>query len=133
MFNLFKFFFLLLLISCRVGDPPEKVVENYLSAIEKQNYSRAYKLTDKISQNYVKLEDFKNYWEERFSQTGKPDSHEIYAIKREADTMRVYFRWYYHDGNFEDLVMKLTKTIDQGIYEWRVKFLNYRIIERKKK
>jgi len=128
-----KFLLLLFLISCRVGDPPEKVVENYLKAIESGNYSKAYKLIDKISKNYVSEEDFKNYWEEKFKEWGKPDSHEVYAIKREGDTTRVYFRWFFNNGRFEDLVMKLTKTVDQGVYEWRIKFLNYRIIEKRKK
>ncbi|MEO0144689.1 MAG: hypothetical protein ABIL49_08235 [candidate division WOR-3 bacterium] len=125
---LFLFF-----IACRVGDPPEKVVERYLSALEKGDYKTAYKLIDKISQNYVSEEDFIKYWENKFNEWGKPDSHEVYAIKREADTMRVYFRWYFNSGHFEDLVMRLSRTVDQGVYEWRIKFLNYRIIERKKK
>jgi hypothetical protein len=125
--------FLFFLISCRVGDPPEKVVENYLIAIEKGDYDKAYKLIDKISKNYVSKEDFIKYWEEKFKEWGKPDSHEVYAIKREADTTRVYFRWYFNNGAFEDLVMKLTKTVDQGVYEWRIKFLNYKIVERRKK
>ncbi len=128
-----KFFIFIFLIACRVGDPPEKVVDNYLTAIEKGDYKKAYKLTDKISQNYVSENDFRNYWEEKFKEWGKPDSHEIYAIKRDADTMRAYFRWYFNTGHFEDLVIKLTKTVNQGVYEWRIKFLAYRIIERKKK
>ncbi|MEO0203324.1 MAG: hypothetical protein ABIL37_06370, partial [candidate division WOR-3 bacterium] len=87
----------LILISCRVGDPPEKVVERYFSALEKGDYKKAYKLIDKISQNYVSEEEFINYWENKFKEWGKPDSHDVYAIKREGDTMRVYFRWYFNN------------------------------------
>lgn len=127
------FIVLFSLIGCRVGDPPEKVVESYLSALENGDYKKAYSLIDRISRNYVSEKDFKKYWEKQFSEWGRPDSHEVYAIKREGDTMRVYFRWYFDNGNFEDLVIRLTKNINQGVYEWRIKFYKYRIVEKKKK
>ncbi len=116
--------------SCIKGETPRDVVERYLTALENEQYQEAYKLIDKISQKYVSPEKFEEYWKQRFAKEGVPDSHRIYMVKEVNDTMMADYRWFYPDGKKVDYALKLTKTVDQGVWTWRVKFLKYRKVEK---
>ncbi len=123
-----------ILLSCGIEDTDQyRVVDEYLTAIENEEWEKAYRYIDNISRKHVSLEEFADYWQRKFREWGgSPDSHTIYTIKRIKDTTIVDMRWYLDNGEVVDLVMKLLKNLEEGVYVWRVKFLKWKKVERRK-
>lgn len=112
----------------------EKVAEEYLSSLEKEDFKKAYMLIDGVSRGYTSYRDFEEYWKEFFKKYGKPYKHTIHDVSKEGSYAVIEYTWHFKKLPSVDTAVWL----DQRSYrlrlkyefrKWVVKFRKYRIIK----
>ena len=127
---------LVLLTACQRENPPQ-VGYDYLEAIERGDYKKAYSLIDQISQNYTPYDKFVEYWKNYDAKYGHPYKHVIQEVARDTGgIIHIDYIWYHkkpQDTTFWEETRAYRLKLTRDLRGWRVKFLKYRRVYKEKK
>ncbi len=127
----------LFLLSCAYTPPyneAELVAQEYLSAIEREDFKKAYLLIDGVSKRATSLEEFEKFWKDFFKRYGKPYKHTIIDIARDGKYVVIEYSWSFQKlpENDTSLFLDSRGYRLRLVYEfrrWAVKFRKYTIIK----
>ena len=128
---------ILSLFSCTYTPPyadAEVAAEEYLRALEMEDFKRAYLLIDGISKRATSFEEFEKFWKDFYKRYGKPYKHTILDVSKDGKYVVVEYSWSFRRLPENDTAIFLdSRTYKlRLVYEfrrWAIKFRKYTIIK----